>query len=198
MRRDDVSNTNAIANTVNTKSYGDTIKSVTETILFPAYQIVKSEHIFQRRDFASLVEHSIFLPEHQRKCWTNALWHGWQGHFLEAELFIAPLMESLVRSLLSPRGVKVSYHRKEDNAEQYEALGSLMKQVDNEGDVMPPELSQEIENFFCDTVGPNVRNVVAHGLFGDNDINGPIAFYTWFFALRLVVKGRRCQAKDTK
>lgn len=192
VRRDDVSNTDAIVNTVNTRLYGDTIKSVTETILFPAYEIVKSEHVFQQRDFASLVEHSLFLPEHQRKCWTNALWCGWQGHFFEAELFIAPLMESLVRSFLSPRGVKVSYYRKEDNAEQYEALGSLMKQVDKEGNIMLPELSQEIKDLFCDTVGPNVRNVVAHGLFDDDEINSFVPFYAWFFALRLVMKGNTC------
>ena len=46
----------------------------------------------------------------------------------------------------------------------------------------------KIKTLFCDTVGPNVRNVVAHGLFGDGEINSYVPFYAWFFALRLVMK----------
>ena len=193
LRRTDGSNEEIETNTIKARSCNETIKFASEVILYPAYKIIKREHELRMRDFADIVKGVDIIPAKQRNCWVKALWSGWRGRFFEAELLIAPLVESLVRSLLCSRGVKTSHCRKEDNAEQYDALGTLMKQVEKEKDVISPQLCKEIKAFFCDTVGPNVRNVIAHGLFCDDDFNSYIAFYTWFFALRLVVSKSTAQ-----
>lgn len=42
----------------------------------------------------------------------------------------------------------------------------------------------ELNAMFCDHTGPNIRNVVAHGLKDDSWFNTSYDFYVWWFALR--------------
>ena len=184
LRQIDDGDEKVIMNTNIEKRYLQRILFTSSARLYPAYKVIKWEHRFKRKEFDRIVETIGFLPLNQRRCWARALWHGWSGRFFEATLLIAPLMECLIRNLLRPYGVKVS--RIENGAEQYIALGTLMKECEGK-DIMAKSLQSEIKALFCDNIGPNIRNVVAHGLFKDEDIDGVLAFYVWFFALRLVV-----------
>ena len=184
LRQIDGHDENEILKTNAGKRYAQHITLNSSAKLCPAYKIIKREHKFLKKEFDEIVAKTGFIPLNQRRCWTRALWHGWTGRFFEAALLIAPLMESLVRELLRTRGVKIS--RIEDGAEQYIALGTLMKECKGK-DVISESLQFEIEALFCDNVGPNVRNVIAHGLFKDGDIDSVLAFYVWYFALRLVI-----------
>ena len=42
----------------------------------------------------------------------------------------------------------------------------------------------ELNAMFCDHTGPNICNVVAHGLKDDSWFNTSYDFYVWWFALR--------------
>jgi hypothetical protein len=47
-------------------------------------------------------------------------------------------------------------------------------------------LSFEIKALFCDALGPNLRNELAHGLLDDDSFQSIHAIYAWWMGLRLV------------
>ena len=48
------------------------------------------------------------------------------------------------------------------------------------------DLTYEIKALFCDPMGPNLRNNVAHGLLNDQQANSVEAVYAWWLGLQLV------------
>ena len=48
-------------------------------------------------------------------------------------------------------------------------------------------LAFELRAVFCDTAGPNLRNVLAHGLLDDAEIVTASSVYAWWFCLRLAM-----------
>jgi len=48
------------------------------------------------------------------------------------------------------------------------------------------DLSFEIKVLFCDALGPNLRNELAHGLLDDDSFQSIHAIYAWWMGLRLV------------
>ena len=47
----------------------------------------------------------------------------------------------------------------------------------------------EVRALFCDRHGPNLRNLLAHGLLSDGACQSNASVYAWFFALRTVFAG---------
>ena len=47
-------------------------------------------------------------------------------------------------------------------------------------------MSFEIRALFCEPVGPNLRNEIAHGLLDDQTCRSATAVYAWWYALKLV------------
>ncbi|MBT2549997.1 DUF4209 domain-containing protein [Arthrobacter sp. ISL-65] len=53
-------------------------------------------------------------------------------------------------------------------------------------DVLGENLTYELKALFCGPVGPNIRNLAAHGLIDDAAHNTAEVFYAWWFVLRLM------------
>ena len=55
------------------------------------------------------------------------------------------------------------------------------------GNVFGEDLAFEIHALFCDHLGPNFRNDVAHGLVDDPGSESPASIYAWWFLLKPVL-----------
>ena len=47
-------------------------------------------------------------------------------------------------------------------------------------------VSFDIQALFCEPVGPNLRNKIAHGLLDNESCHSVAAIYAWWYALKLV------------
>ena len=48
------------------------------------------------------------------------------------------------------------------------------------------DLTYEIKALFCDQLGPNLRNNIAHGLLEDQQADSIDSVYAWWLGLKLV------------
>ena len=53
-------------------------------------------------------------------------------------------------------------------------------------EVFRKDLTFEIKALFCDALGPNLRNELAHGLLDDDSFQSTHAVYAWWMGMRLV------------
>ena len=80
----------------------------------------------------------------------------------------------MVTTLLDPTGVETE-----------KSLNALMDMEETE-DLFGPDLAFEIRAIFCESLGGNLRNDVAHGLLDDQESQSYWAVYAWWLALKLV------------
>lgn len=64
-------------------------------------------------------------------------------------------------------------------------LSALMEKPETV-DVFAEDTAFEIRALFCDPLGANLRNQVAHGLLSDGTTVSAESIYAWWLALRLV------------
>ena len=60
------------------------------------------------------------------------------------------------------------------------------------------DLSFEIKALFCDALGPNLRNELAHGLLDDDSFQSIQSIYAWWMGLRLVFNAFWNAARNTE
>jgi len=65
-------------------------------------------------------------------------------------------------------------------------MGSALMELPEAAQVFGEDLAFEIRALFCDPLGRNLRNELAHGLLDDSECQSPYVAYAWWFGLRLV------------
>jgi hypothetical protein len=91
----------------------------------------------------------------------------------------------MVRFHLKNAGVKTT-NLDIDGIENEIGLSTLMGLPETET-VFGKDISFELKALFCDALGPNLRNELAHGLLDDDSFQSIHAIYAWWMGLRLVV-----------
>jgi hypothetical protein len=109
---------------------------------------------------------------------------------------LIPQLENIVRVHLKRAGVQ-TWTRSADGVVMENGLGSLVKYERME-QVFGAALTFEINALFCDQLGPNLRNELAHGLLGAPACHSAPAVYGWWLMLRLVASPRwRLRSPDS-
>ena len=68
--------------------------------------------------------------------------------------------------------------------ENENGLSTLMESAEVP-QIFGEDLAFELKALFCDAFGPNLRNVVAHGLLNDDELPSASAVYAWWLCLRI-------------
>ena len=76
-------------------------------------------------------------------------------------------------------------HLDQDGIETENGLSALID-LPQVSKIFGQDLAFEIKALFCDQMGPNLRNNIAHGLFDDRQIVSPDAVYAWWLGFKLV------------
>jgi allophanate hydrolase subunit 1 len=93
-------------------------------------------------------------------------------------------MENLVRQVL--KSVRVSTSTFDaDNIETENSLNALLERPEV-AEIFGPDVVFELRALYCEQVGPNLRNQVAHGLLDDDESVSLHSVYAWWQALRLI------------
>lgn len=153
-------------------------------VILPALSQLHVEHRLSLRDFRNIVQSSAVVPADREGLFALALFHGFNRDFASAVYILAPQMENLIRQVL--KSVRVSTSTFDaDNIETENSLNALLERPEVV-EIFGPDFVFELQALYCEQVGPNLRNQVAHGLLDDDESASSHAVYAWWQALRLV------------
>ena len=161
------------------------VTSAVQAIIWPALEVLLLEHRLQEADFVNLAEQSPFVEMTGReRLLGKALYAGYDLNFATALHILVPQLEHMVRFHLKEGGVSTT-NLNENGIETEIGLNSLMDRPETE-EIFGKDLRFEIQALFCDPVGANLRNNVAHGLIGYEECHSPPAIYAWWLVLKIV------------
>lgn len=152
--------------------------------IWPAHEVLLQEHRLREDDFIDLASQSPIVPRGRERLFGKALYAGFDRDFTVSMHLLAPQIEHMVRFHLKNAEVKTTNFDIE-GIENENGLSTLMALPETET-VFGKDLSFEIKALFCDALGPNLRNELAHGLLDDDSFQSIHAIYAWWMGLRLV------------
>lgn len=168
--------------------------------LRPAYKILRDEHLLTVEDFKKLVDVAPLIPCDHKILFSEAMRLGYEGSFTAATYILAPEIENVIRQQLKLLGCDTTTIDVQTKLPNEVGLSTLIKDFGDKIESMfSPDFLFELKALFSDHAGPNVRNEIAHGLKNDDNFNGDVDFYVWWFGLRLLflrLKGRTSDEEE--
>jgi hypothetical protein len=165
------------------RDYDSLVSIMVQGGIWPALEVLLSEHRLREVDFIALARNSPIVPEDRAGLFGKALFAGYERDFVTALHLLIPQIEHLVRVHLKQAGAKTTNIDKDGI--QHENGMSTLLELPEAVQVFGKDLVFELKSLFCDAFGPNLRNELAHGLLDEDGCNTPFAIYAWWLALRL-------------
>ena len=166
------------------QDYQIAVSLVVQWCIWPALEILLLEHRLQEADFINLARQSPIVPIGRERLFGKALYAGYDRDFVTALHILVPQIEHMVRLHLKARGVSTT-NRNSNGIENENGLSTLMDLPETKK-IFGENLSFEIKALFCDPVGANLRNELAHGLIDYEACYSPYSIYAWWLGLQLV------------
>ena len=180
--RDSESNRDAIEAKM-IETFSSQIDFSVNSLIVPAHDVLKMEHRLGERFFIDLVEKSPIVPKNRRSCFYKGLYYGYNNDFGTAIHILAPQIEHMVRYFLIMNGVQTTHFS--DGVQHESGLSALIDKPEAK-DILGDDLHFQIKALFCHQFGPNLRNVIAHGLLNDDGYNSSYNVYAWWFVFKIV------------
>jgi len=166
------------------KNYGIELCVAVQGGIWPALDVVVLEHRLREGDFISLARRSPIVPAGRERLFGKALFAGYERDLAGALHVLVPQIEHMIRTHLKAAGVKTTTLDKA-GIENESGLSTLMD-LPEVAKIFGGDIAFEIRALFCDPLGQNLRNELAHGLLDDDDCQSPYVVYAWWLGLRLV------------
>ena len=162
------------------------LQLIVQAQIIPALNQILMEYRVTKEFLRLLCYHSPIVPESHDDLMASALWCGFEHDFGNGIHLLAPQVEHLIRTLLKSKGVHTSNVDKE-GVENENGLSTLLDHPRSES-ILGEDLLFELKAVLTESVGPNLRNEVAHGLLNDSNSHSSASVYCWWLVLRLVIK----------
>ena len=166
--------------------YSWMISSAVYGRILPALDTLTSEHIVGKAGFVQLARQSPIVPPGREILFGKALFYGFDREFGTALHLLVPQIENMVRFHLKLRGAKTTYVDPY-GIETENGLSTLMD-LPEATDLFGEDVAYEIRTLFCEQLGQNLRNNVAHGLLDDAQSQSVYSIYAWWYGLKLVFR----------
>lgn len=170
--------------------------------IWPALEVIRQEHRLKEDDFYSIVRQSPTMPPDRMRLVAKALYFGFDNDFVSALHILVPQIEHLVRFHLKQNSVKTT-NLDINGIENENGLSTLMENHEINA-IFGIDLAFEIKSLFCDPLGPNLRNELAHGLVGYEKSQSIYSIYAWWLTFRIMfnacwnAKQQNQQQSETK
>jgi len=167
------------------QSYEISIGLAIQANIIPALQVINAEHRLTEDILLSLCRSTHVIPMGREGLWAKGLFYGFEGDFVVSTHLLIPQLEHLVRTLMKQSGIKTTTLDSK-GIETENGLSTLLDNPDIEK-TMDRNLLFEFKALLADSIGPNMRNEVAHGLLEADGAMSVYAIYLWWLCLRLVI-----------
>jgi len=162
------------------------IQLIVDGQISPGLNQILSEFRVTKDYLRQLCYQSPIVPESRENLMASALWSGFEHDFCNGIHMLVPQFEHLVRTLFKKSGIRTS-NTDTSGIENENGLSTLLNH-ERATEVLDEDLLFEIKAVFTESIGPNLRNEVAHGLLGDQVAGSTASIYAWWLVLRLVVR----------
>lgn len=164
------------------------------SLILPALQQLLLEHRVTEEMLLEQCGSSAIVPIGREKLWAKGLYFGFEGDYATAIHLLSPQLEHFVRLALKENGAKTSTIDT-SGIETENGLSTLLdkfeaKQIFVEG------LLFEIKALMASPHGPNLRNVIAHGLMNEDEAESQYAVYLWWRMLSMMLDAIFVEIKD--
>jgi hypothetical protein len=148
-----------------------------------ARMTILEDHDVREHHFAQLAYASDFVPPGREGAFAKGLNAGMQGDFFTALHLLLPQLENALRRILQKTGENtVIINRKGwDEERDLDALLRLPKAAE----VFGENLCFSLRALLLHRFGPNLRNLLSHGLLDPRMASTTQAVYAWWLVLRL-------------
>ena len=155
-------------------------------MIMPALETMWREMHFDLGTFEALASRAPLVPNERAALVAQGLHAGWCGDFVQAVHILVPQFEHIVRMKLKAAGALTTTHDAAGLDTEI-GLSNLIERPEMR-DAFDIDLTFTIRALMCDPAGPNLRNMVAHGLADESLVKGPYGIYLWWLVLRLVLE----------
>jgi hypothetical protein len=158
---------------------------IVQGTLVPAMQKILETHSLDHQALEPLIKDSGFIPPGRLPIFVRAIRLGFERDFSTSLHLLIPQVENSLRHILAKSGV-ITTTLDAVGIEETWPLGRIL----SEPQLVPilgEPLVYELRSLLLGQPGSNYRNLLAHGLLGDNGLNSHSAFYLWWLILRLVI-----------
>ncbi|MCJ8351974.1 DUF4209 domain-containing protein [Moritella sp.] len=153
--------------------------------ILPALHQILSEHNFSKRFIFEMCDYSPLIPKSSVNLISHALWLGLELEFSTAIHIIAPQLEKIVREQLKEAGGHTT-HLDKNGIEHEKGLSTLLDMPESL-EVFGQNHLFELKALFTNSIGPNLRNEVAHGLLSDSAAYAEAPIYAWWMLIRMTI-----------
>lgn len=167
------------------KLYLTQVGIVVQGQILPALEEASIVNRFSEDDIVSIAALAPIVPYGRERLIGKSLHLGLERDFISAVHLLVPQIEHLVRVHLKANGEKTTTID-DSGIENELGLSTLVESSALER-IFGEDLSFEIRALFCDPLGPNLRNEIAHGLLDDTAFHAQSLVYAWHLGLRLVL-----------
>jgi hypothetical protein len=167
------------------RDYGILLSLVVQGTIWPAHQAMLLEHRLSDADFIGLARNSPIVPKGREGLFGKALSKGYDRDFVVALHLLVPQIEHMVRFHLKNAGA-ITTNLDKDGIEMENGLSTLIDLPEAQS-VFGKDLVFELKSLFCDSLGSNLRNEIAHGLLEEEECYSVHAIYAWWLSLRIVI-----------
>ncbi len=165
--------------------YGLHIGFVVQANIMPALQIINTEHRLTEGMLTSLCQQSHVIPPGREELWGKGLFFGFERDFIVSTHLLIPQVEHLVRLSMKQKGIKTTT-LDSNGIETENGLSTLLNNPDIKK-ALDKNLGFEFKALLTDSIGPNLRNEVAHGLLEAYEGMSVYSIYLWWLCLRIVI-----------
>lgn len=165
------------------RDHGILVGIVAQGSIWPALEVLLLEHRLRESEFVDLARSSPIVPKDRAGIFGKALFAGYERDFVTAIHLLIPQIEHMVRVHLKQAGAKTT-NLDRNGVENELGLSTLMEMPEAE-QVFGTDLSFELRALYCDPMGPNLRNELAHGLLDEAGCQTAYTVYAWWLALRI-------------
>jgi len=168
------------------RSFNHEVDMNVRLVILPALNKLLEEHTIGTHFIYEMCDRSPIVPRENVHLIARAIWLGFEHDFSTAVHLVAPQIEKIVRSLIKIEGGHTTTIDS-DGIEHENGLSTLLS-MDEAKVVLGENVLFELKAVFSESVGPNLRNEVAHGLMTDGVAYSVTPVYAWWVLVRMVVK----------
>lgn len=168
------------------RAHQDYMQNVVTIYIEPALSQFLEDHLMNQDDLESIVARSRIVPGDRVWLVAKGLKAGFELDFVTALHLLVPQLENLVRVHLKRHKVVTTAIDDEKDATLMEVGLSALVERTGMDEAFGQDLTFEIRAVFCEQVGPNFRNNLAHGLLSPGAANSKEALYSWWLIFKLV------------
>lgn len=145
--------------------------------------IAKEKYEFNEYNLNFLVDNNAFIPDEIKRTVLKGLVSGFNSDYSTSMHLLMPRMEYAIRALAKECGAVV-YKTDNDGIESALSLTSLLE-LPEVVECLDETFLFNLKLFYTSSYGFGMRDIIAHGLESDSDLNSQDALAVWWFTLRV-------------